>query len=127
MIIRDEFSNSIGPATQSGLLHERLFETRPQNGNITTTAGGRFIKQADSDYFILPITVRMTMTDFETLKTIAYNQNTRKYITPRRKLRGETAIRELEVIFEEMPEIGENKVFSNDIVEATMLLKEVIN
>ena len=126
MILRDDDSNTIGPATQDGLLHEKLFEVKEENGNIAKTAGGMFIKQADSDYFKFPLTVRCTRDNLATIRTIALNKEPRKFYTPRRVLDGESTIREVEIIFEEIPNIGEARKFSNNIIEITMLMAEVI-
>lgn len=126
MILRDADSNTIGPATGTGLLHERLEEEKIENGNIVFTAGGMGIKQADSDYFKLPLKVRCTKDQFNIMRTIALNKNKRKYYTPRRVLKGETAIREIEIIFEEIPNVPTGKTYSNNIVEASMIMLEVL-
>lgn len=126
MILRDEDSNTVGPAQVNGLLHERLLEEEVQNGNIAMVAGGMFIKQADSEHYRMPVTVRCTKDDFNIMKTIARNKNKRKFYTPRRPLKGESTVREVEIVFEEIPNVPEGKTYHNDIVEATMLMLEII-
>jgi len=126
MILRDNDTNTIGPATSTGLLHERLIEEKIENGNISITAGGKSIKQADSDFFKFAITARCTLAQFETINTIAMNKTYKKYYTPRRALQGESTIREVEVIFQDVPNVQENKIFSNDIIEFTATMIEVI-
>lgn len=126
MILRDENSNSVGPANQKGLFHEKLIEAIMENGNLTTTAGGMFIKQSDTNYYKFEVMARCSLSDFQIIKTIATNKTSRKFYTPRRILRGETAIREIEVVFEEIPNVAENKKYNNDIVEFSTIMLEVI-
>ena len=127
MILRDDDNNTIGPAQQNGLLHERVNEELLENGNIAMTAGGKVIKQADSNRFSFPLSIRCTRTQYQTIRKIASNFEHRKFYTPRRILKDETAIREVEIIFEEIPNVPEGKTYNNNIVEVTMLMVEVLS